>query len=101
MRHYLKPDKFKVERFYLLHKIPGGRSDGQIYIQRGEIRHTNIFSIRLNNMISPKPRGKIKRAHIYTKGDDQTDRYIYYKIEQHDSTKTKGETRRSNIYTKG
>ena len=45
--------------------------------------------------------GKIRRTHIYTKGGDQTDKYIYYgedqtdtyiyhKIEQHDSTKTKG-----------
>ena len=46
-----------------------GRSDGQIYILRGEIR----------------------RTHIYTKGEDQTDKCIYYKIEKHDSTKTKGE----------
>jgi hypothetical protein len=38
-----------------------------------------------------KQRGKIRRTHIYTMGEDQTDKYIYYKIEQHDSTKTKGE----------
>jgi len=38
-----------------------------------------------------KQRGKIRRTNIYTKGEDQTDKYIYYKIEQHDSTKAKGE----------
>jgi hypothetical protein len=52
-----------------------------------------------------KQRGKIRRTNIYTKGEDQTDKYIYeggrsdghiyiyiyYKIEQQDSTKTKGE----------
>ena len=32
-----------------------GRSDGHIYILRG----------------------KIRRTHIYTKGEDQTDTYIY------------------------
>ena len=42
-------------------------------------------------MTSLIQRGKIRRTHIYTKGDDQTDKYIYYKIEQHASTKTKGE----------
>ena len=64
-------------------------------------------------MTPPKQRGKIRRINIYpkeedqtykyiyykiaqddstkTKGEDQTDKYIYYKIEQHDSTKTKGE----------
>ena len=47
----------------------GGRSDEHIYILRGKIRRTNI----------------------YTKEGDQTDTYIYYKIEQHVSTKTKGE----------
>ena len=46
-----------------------GRSDEQIYILRVEIRRTNIS----------------------TKGEDQTDKYIYYKIEQDDSTKPKGE----------
>ena len=38
-----------------------------------------------------KQRGKIRRTNIYTKGEDQTNKYIYYKIEQDDSTKTKGE----------
>ena len=43
-----------------------------------------------------KQRGKIRRTHIYTKGEDQTDIYIYTKredqtdIEHHDFTKTKG-----------
>ena len=41
-------------------------------------------------MTTLKPRGKIKRTHIYTKGEDQTDKYIYYNIEQHDSSKAKG-----------
>jgi hypothetical protein len=57
-----------------------------------------------------KQRGKIRRRNIYTKGGDQTDTYIYYKIEQHDFTKNKGrrsdgqiyilrrEIRRTNIY---
>jgi hypothetical protein len=77
---------------------------------KGEIRHTHIFSIRLNNMTSLK-RGGRSNGHIYTKGEDQTDKYIYYKIEQHDSTKTKGgrpdgqiyilrgEIRRTHIYS--
>ena len=38
-----------------------------------------------------KQRGNIRRTNIYTKGEDQTDKYIYYKIEQDDSTKAKGE----------
>ena len=38
-----------------------------------------------------KQRGEIRRTNIYTKGEDQTDKYIYYKIEQDDSTKAKGE----------
>ena len=37
-----------------------------------------------------KQREKIKRTNIYTKGEDEMDKYIYYKIEQHDYTK-KGE----------
>ena len=41
-------------------------------------------------MTQLKPRGKNRRTHIYTKGEDQTDKYIYYKVEQHDPTKTKG-----------
>ena len=42
-------------------------------------------------MTSLMQRGKIRRTHIYTKGEDQTDKYIYYNIEQQGSTKTKGE----------
>ena len=38
-----------------------------------------------------KQRGQIRWTNIYTKGEDQTDTYIYYKIEQHDITNTKGE----------
>ena len=41
-------------------------------------------------MTSLKQRGKIRLKNIYTKAGDQTDKYIYYKIEQHDFTKTKG-----------
>ena len=41
-------------------------------------------------MTQLKPRGEIRRTHIYTNGEDQTDKYIYYKVEQHDPTKTKG-----------
>jgi hypothetical protein len=37
-----------------------------------------------------KQRGR-PDGHIYTKGEDQTDKYIYYKIAQDDSTKTKWE----------
>ena len=48
-----------------------------------------------------KQRWKIRRTYIYTKGEDQTDTYIYYKIKQHDSTKTKGEDQTDiYIYTK-
>ena len=42
-------------------------------------------------MTSLKQRGKIRQTNIYTKGEDLTDKYIYYKIEQHDSSKAKGE----------
>ena len=50
------------------------------------------------NRITPlKQRWKIRRTNIYTKGEDQTDTYIYYKIEQLDSTKAKGEDR-TDIY---
>jgi hypothetical protein len=33
-------------------------------------------------MTPRKQRGKIRRTDIYTKGEDQTDTYIYYKNEQ-------------------
>jgi hypothetical protein len=45
----------------------------------------------MNNRSPLKQRGKIRWTHIYTKGEDQTDTYIYYQIEQQASTKTKGE----------
>jgi hypothetical protein len=38
-----------------------------------------------------KQRGEIRRTNIYTKGEDQTDTYIYYKIEQQTAIKTKRE----------
>ena len=40
---------------------------------------------------------KLRLPHIYTKGEDQTDTYIYYQIEQQDYTKTKGEDQ-TNTY---
>ena len=36
-----------------------------------------------------------------TKMENQTDKYIYFKIEKHHSSKTKGKIRRTHIYTKG
>jgi hypothetical protein len=57
----------------------------------------HIYTIRLNNRPPLKQRGKIRRTHINTKGEDQTNTYIYYKIEQHDSTKKKGEDQ-TDIY---
>jgi hypothetical protein len=38
-----------------------------------------------------KQRGKIRRTNIYTMGEEQTGKYMYYKSERHDSTKPKGE----------
>jgi cellobiose-specific phosphotransferase system component IIB len=35
-----------------------------------------------------------------TKVEDQTDKYIYFKIEKHHFGKTKGKMRRTHIYTK-
>jgi hypothetical protein len=64
----------------------------------------------LNNMTTLIQREKIRRTHIYykieqqastkTKGEDQTDIYIYiyYKIEQQDYTKTKGGRSDGHIY---
>jgi hypothetical protein len=76
------------------------RSDGHIYILRGKIRR-HIYTIRLNNRPPLKQRGKIRRTHINTKGEDQMDIHIYYKIEQHDSTKTKGEDQTDLYIYKG
>ena len=57
--------------------------------------------------------GKIRRTHIYTKGGDQTDKYIYYGEDQTDTyiytirlnsmtpLKQRGKIRRTYIYTKG
>ena len=42
-------------------------------------------------MTPRKQRGKIRRTNIYTKVEDQTDTYIYYKIEQQTVIKTKRE----------
>jgi hypothetical protein len=42
-------------------------------------------------MTPRKKRGKIRRTNINTKGEDQTDTYIYYKIEQQTAIKTKRE----------
>ena len=56
-----------------------------------------IYTIRLNSITSLKQKGKIGRSNIYTKGGDQTDKYIYSKIEKDDSTKTKAENQ-TNTY---
>jgi hypothetical protein len=42
-------------------------------------------------MTPRKKRGKIRRTNINTKGEDQTDTYIYYKIEQQTAIITKRE----------
>ena len=42
-------------------------------------------------MTPRKQRGEIRRTNIYTKGEDQKDKYIYYKTEHHDSIKARGE----------
>ena len=72
--------------------------------QRGKIRRTYIYTIRLNSRTTPKQKGEDQTdiyiytkgedqtdTYIYTKGEDQMDTYIYYQIEQQDYTKTKGE----------
>ena len=58
------------------------QTDTYIYIHvlRGKIRRTHIYTIILNNMILESKGGR---------SDGQI--YIYYKIEQHDSSKAKGE----------
>jgi hypothetical protein len=49
-----------------------------------------------------KQRGKIRRTNIYTKGEDQTDKYIYtIRLNSMTPLKQRGEIRRTNIYTKG
>ena len=55
--------------------------------QRGKIRRTHVYT-----------KGEDQTDHIYTKGGGQTDTYIYYKIEQHDFTKTKGDQTDTYIY---
>ena len=50
-----------------------------------------IYTIRLNHMTPLITRVKIRWTNIYIKGEDQTDKYIYYTNEQHYSTKTKVE----------
>ena len=68
-----------------------GRSDGQIYPLRGKIRRTNIYT-KGEDQTDKYIYYKIEQHDpTKTKGKDQTDKYIYYKIEQHDPTKTKGE----------
>ena len=49
-------------------------------------------------MTPPKQRGKIRRINIYPKEEDQTYKYIYYKIAQDDSTKNKGGRSDGQIY---
>ena len=85
----------KIRRAYIytkgedltdIYKYKGGRFDGHIYILRGR-SDGHIYTIRLNNMPPLKQRVKIRRTHIYytieqqastkTKGEEQTDTYIY------------------------
>jgi autonomous glycyl radical cofactor GrcA len=49
-----------------------------------------------------KQRGKNRRTHIYTKGEDQTDNYIYaIRLNNMTPLKQRGKIRRTYIYTKG
>jgi hypothetical protein len=49
-----------------------------------------------------KQRGKIRGTHIYTKGEDQTDKYIYtIRLNNRPPLKQRGKIRRTYIYTKG
>jgi hypothetical protein len=62
-------------------KTKGGRSDGHIYILRGKIRRTHIYTKggdQTDTYIYTK--GEIRRTHVYTKGEDQTHIYTirYY-----------------------
>jgi hypothetical protein len=53
-------------------------------------------------MTPRKPRGKIRRTNIYTKGEDQKDKYIYtIRLNNMTPRKQRGKIRRTNIYTKG
>jgi hypothetical protein len=47
-------------------------------------------------------RGRIRRTHIYTKGKDQKDKYIYtIRLNNMTPRKQRVKIRRTNIYTKG
>ena len=47
-------------------------------------------------------RGRIRRTHIYTKGKDQKDIYIYtIRLNNMTPRKQRVKIRRTNIYTKG
>jgi hypothetical protein len=53
-------------------------------------------------MTPRKQRGKIRRTNIYTKGEDQKDKYIYtIRLNSMTPRKQRGKIRRTNIYTKG
>jgi hypothetical protein len=53
-------------------------------------------------MTPRKQRGKIRETNIYTKGEDQIDKYIYtIRLNSMTPLKQRGEIRRKNIYTKG
>jgi hypothetical protein len=70
---------------------------------------SDLHPNKIEQRTTQKQRGKIRRTHIYTKGEDktdtyiytkwedQTDTYIYYQIEQQDYTKAKGEDQ-TDIY---
>jgi hypothetical protein len=54
------------------------------------------------NVTPRKQRGKIRRTNIYTKGENQKDKYIYtIRLNTMTPRKQRGEIRRTNIYTKG
>jgi hypothetical protein len=53
-------------------------------------------------MTPRKQRGKIRRTNIYTKGEDQKDKYIYTIILNNMTPrKQRGKIRWTNIYIKG
>ena len=53
-------------------------------------------------MTARKQRGKVRRTNIYTKGEDQRDKYIYtIRLNGMTPLKQRGEIRRKNIYTMG
>jgi hypothetical protein len=53
-------------------------------------------------MTPRKQRGKFRRTNIYTKGEDQKDKYLYtIRLNNMTPRNQRGKIRRTNIYTKG